>query len=259
MRVKKFNKIILALVGTFVVIFRAIFPPSMLDEGTANKEKTMKNTLTALAAALFAILLVFNAQAAQISWGINFPQLQHRLQYDKDLDTTLYMIVLGERSDYGDPGNYLSIHGIHNALEDRTFNAQTPGVAQVIPVNPVLYGKEWDMEVFVPITDFLFSPYPPAQYDLLLVIVNRDGEDPAGEYNYWYNDYNFDPETGLGEIRLIRFGDDDGKGNGQSPYMWMGDFIAGGASPTPIPEPATGVLVMGGTAIVLLRRRRRAA
>jgi len=234
----------------------------------------MKNLLTALAAALFTTLPAFTKQAAGIhwetnasnaqqnqvavSWGINFVQLQKLLQYDKGLDTTLYMICLGERSDHGDPDNYLSIHGIHNALHNRAFHDKSPGVLQVIPVSPVLYGEDWDMEVYVPIENAGFSSYPPWQYDLLLVIVNRDGNDPDGEYNYWYNDYNFDPVTGFGEVRLVRFGDDDGNGNGQSPSMWTGPFIAG-TSPIPIPEPATGLLVMGGAAVALLRRRKRAA
>ena len=198
------------------------------------------------AAILATTLLASTARAASIYWyWWDEPQDRSLIEYMgfESGDTQVHIVMVTPNL-----GNLIG------ALNDKTFN----------PNNFTDILGTWDGKLVTPETEFETQHNENLtlwdRYDVFLLVLNGD-DIPGGNYNYYSFDYRdivahrspSDPDSD-GSRDWVFFGDSEfvisGNGKGIDNFMFN-------AAPIPIPEPATGLLVIGGAAVVLLRRRRR--
>ena len=218
---------------------------------------------TALLAAFTATTLAFHADAATIAWmvkldGANVSLTDFASHHipgyaSGNADVMVYLVmdsfVKITPANYGNPPTDIR-DNVLGSLQNGTFN---PGDRNAIGIvssmdlnNDPDHASSPNFEYF---TDNLVM-FDSGMYNFFMLIVyadelerNSNGE-YTGEYHWLYSNSAIASES---DAVFYWFGESQGQ-----PAF---NFLASGFYA--VPEPATGLLVLGGAAVALLRRRRK--
>jgi len=198
--------------------------------------------LAFIAAVAFAAT---TAQASQMCWTFNFGNdvdafLADRLpNYNLSADTIVYIIYDGwSGGDYRDAVLAAVANGSFtpSLIPDIVigyYSLDSFGVGDLIPGKNVIEDVPADWWGTM---DVYGRPVPYIEYELFMLVIN--GDYPGGEFTWAVTDNQHGTGSNMGGIG------------------WANNPKFDDSHWPVIPEPATGFLVLGGAATLLLRRRR---
>jgi len=211
---------------------------------------------TALIAAIAATTIAFNAQAVPVTWkfsgyGIRIDQY---LIYDETTelqDVTskyhFFLFTLPANDNFESEREYIKTTLINEMKQGTIMNSSADFIFDRTlnvdpPINQPQYTSGWEVDLD-----------NPENVEIVGILILAELFNGDYAYMFWDTEFNYYIDPIVFDIyhpHMEEGGGSFSDGQGAGAHFAYGII-------KPIPEPATGLLVLGGAAVVLLRRRRR--